>query len=284
MRGKRNTLSVIYSNELRGEKRVDLLPWLNIGMSVEGMYGSGSLPEKTFHDTEAFIFLLTEESSDVENFRRLRLRFPKRKVGLIWLGSKADGLKNVLRIKPNKFISVLPSDLTSDSVKLFVDNVLAIEFEREAKTVRMSMSELADRIDLAASAVGDLRLNSTGALVDGLRSISGELRGLSLDGGRKGALVGNPRPVLQRVFVAISSVYDVVENSGIASMVVAGCVTALVSSGGWSSVTCLGLTLASWNGKDTFLAAIARLPVAIETKQKKKKSRFEHVHPSVSEG
>lgn len=128
--------------------------------------------------------------------------------------------------------------------------------EREDKT--FTLSDIADRIDLAATALEDIDLNSTKFTAGELRSISANIRSLpkaSLDSGRS-----KTKYIIEFLNV-IAKLFDLIEDRKMAPIVVCGAVTAVLGCTGWSATANMALTLAAWNGKDAFMLAVSKISI-----------------------
>ena len=122
---------------------------------------------------------------------------------------------------------------------------------------KVDLGELANRIDLAVDAISDLRINSTSGPVSELRKISNELREERFSSGRISISHFDDR--LNNTLHSVAKLYDFIENSRMASIVVCGATTAILGCSGINAVMCMGLTLAAWQGQDAYLEALSRV-------------------------
>lgn len=112
-----------------------------------------------------------------------------------------------------------------------------------------SSDELAQRIDIIAKSISDLRLNSTAKYVEQLYRISRSLRD------SKDTPVVVEKAVKQTLPI-LANFYETIGSGTAAQVIVSGAVAGLVSIGGWPTVAAYTLTLAVWQGKDVFKEAL----------------------------
>lgn len=128
---------------------------------------------------------------------------------------------------------------------------VAADAQPEARRVG-KRGELSERIRSIATAISDLRLNSTQEHVEELRRISGELEG------DKESTKDVPEAAEKALKVLIR-LLDVLGTKRGGEIILAGSVAGLLSIGGWQAVSVYALTLASLKGKDAFLKALQTL-------------------------
>lgn len=129
-----------------------------------------------------------------------------------------------------------------------------------------SISDLIDRLDVATDAICDLRINSTTEAVSELRNVVSALKikFVSVDSVRP-VSKNDLRSIIYEVLTVISKIYDHVDNSRLAAMVVAGATTAIMGCSGLATPITAAILLASWHGKEAFIAAITKAkPLRIE--------------------
>jgi hypothetical protein len=100
--------------------------------------------------------------------------------------------------------------------------------------------------------IANLRINSAGEQVQELRAISQEIRGLPDDTSALKDVAARALPILTHLFDALGT------ERG-AQVIIAGATAGILAAGGWSSVAVYGLTLAAWQGKEAFIAALKAL-------------------------
>lgn len=151
--------------------------------------------------------------------------------------------------------------------KYFIDNVpmdVYAPADRQKDYSEIFLDTL-QRLDDAADAIDAMRLNSTGEVVDELRRVSSNLRAkylqISVGGSVERSDVGN---ALITILKALAVLFDVIENSKLAAIVVSGATTALIGGGGLTTTLNLTVMLAAWHGKEAFLAAIESISVSIQ--------------------
>lgn len=128
------------------------------------------------------------------------------------------------------------------------------------------MNDLVDRLELATDAIADLRLNSTSEIIGELRYISGSIRSKFNSGTHKSLITrSDVRNTAIEALVVLSKLYDQIENSRLAAIIVSGATTALMGCSGYSAVLSVTIMLASWNGKEAFLAAINNIRLSKES-------------------
>jgi hypothetical protein len=214
-------------------------------------------------DNILIIFVVDGTRAFLPLLASARKRFRKKTVAVVeW----SEGLPledicralNILRIRGS----------TSEEVSQTVIDIFEAQLEERylqdsnrqlLKASRsINLAELADRIDLAANAIADLRLNSTADITGELKDISSSLRnGFDQEQISSKESAGE---YLKGFLIAVAKLYDYIENSRMASVVVCGAVTAILGCTGWSATFSMGLTLAAWQGKDAFLATVSKLP------------------------
>jgi hypothetical protein len=116
---------------------------------------------------------------------------------------------------------------------------------------RERRTQLAERIDEAAEVIRLLRINSVGDTVAELNAIANELRAAA-DEETPSALREAGNNVL-RVLSKIADQLSSVRGSRIA---ISGAIALILGGSGWPAVSAMGLALAYWEGKDTFLKAV----------------------------
>jgi hypothetical protein len=87
--------------------------------------------------------------------------------------------------------------------------------------------------------------------VQQLRDISQEIRALT-DPSLKDAAT--------RAMLVLTHLFDALGTQQGAQVVIAGAVAGILGAVGWPAVTAYGLSLAVWQGKDAFMAALGKLP------------------------
>jgi len=146
-----------------------------------------------------------------------------------------------------------------DHISEFIDDFSQNQSNRRA----IDLDGLAQRLDDIAMSVEALRLNSVGHIVDELRTVGKKLR----DRGGAHDQINTisdiqVRDQVRRAIESLSDLFDIIDNRKLASIIVAGAVSALVGYVGWSAVVCNALCLASWHGKEVFIEALKKLPPA----------------------
>jgi hypothetical protein len=116
------------------------------------------------------------------------------------------------------------------------------------------VNELAGRIDEIALAITELRINSLYEHAEKLRALSAELR-TPRRSFSPTTLKADSTSALQ----ILTAVYEALGSSHGAKVIIAGAVAGILSIGGWPAVTAYSITLAAWQGKDAFIAAVKRL-------------------------
>ncbi|WP_253397329.1 hypothetical protein [Methylorubrum extorquens] len=121
-----------------------------------------------------------------------------------------------------------------------------------------TLKELLDRLDIAADAISDLHLNSTSEAVSEIRSISQRLR---VRIASKDQLItqGDVKNTVTEALMVIAKLFDAIENSKLAAIIVSGATTALMGCSGYSAAICVTVMLASWNGREAFVEAVSKL-------------------------
>ncbi|WP_156453636.1 hypothetical protein [Methylobacterium sp. CCH5-D2] len=127
-------------------------------------------------------------------------------------------------------------------------------------------SALGCRIENAALAIRSLGLNSTSDIIAELEDIASAL---SDENSVRPRQKFDPRHEAKRALYILSKLFDHIENSRMASIIISGAVTSVVADVGWSGVACQTVCLASWHGKDAFMKAIDRLPSFAGPRSKK---------------
>jgi hypothetical protein len=117
--------------------------------------------------------------------------------------------------------------------------------------VLVAAVELAERVEIIADTIASLRINSLSDEVQQLRDISQEIRALS-----------DPslKDVATRALRILTHLFDALGTQQGAQVIIAGAVAGILGAVGWPAVTAYGLSLAVWQGKDAFMAALSNLP------------------------
>ena len=255
----RKAITCVYQSSLTPEFDLDFLLRDYFTMT-HPVLGVENIRQNTFHKTALFVLVGDTPLKGLHEFKALRKRFAKRKFVFIWCG-----LRHYLEAAAS--IGVQPIYVDNirnpniEAITALIEEALEAEvYQVDKRAKPMLASELADRIDAAANAVADLRINSVGHVVDELRSISKSFRGELVSDLPSADVIQDARDPLKNVLISIAQIFDIIDSSRTASMIVAGCVTALVGGvGGWSSALCFNLALASWHGKEAFIATVNRL-------------------------
>jgi hypothetical protein len=147
-----------------------------------------------------------------------------------------------------------------DELKQEIERVLAEALVEPtpkplARSSQKSRLELARRVDIVANAIAKLRINSLGEHVQELREISQDIRQLS-DSDDTSSLKG----VATRALPVLTHLFDALGTQQGAQVIIAGAVAGILGAGGWPTAAIYGLTLAAWQGKDAFMAALGKLP------------------------
>ena len=124
---------------------------------------------------------------------------------------------------------------------------------------------LAFRVRNAAMAIKLLNLNSTSDVIFELESLGSEINDLSES---DDFLRLDTRCEAKKALEIVASIYDHIENSNMAGLIVSGAVTAIIADVGWSAVACHALSLTAWHGKEPLLETIRMLPSLAGIKSK----------------
>lgn len=161
----------------------------------------------------------------------------------------------------------IATDANADNISasitgFFLENIDPSEFkiEKEKDNNTQKLHDLLSRLDMAADAISDLRINSTSEVVSELRSIRSSLQA-SL---KTGVVISDTdnneiKKTIYEVLTVVSRVYDCVENSRVAAIIVSGVTTAIMGCSGLSGAVTVAIMLASWHGKDAFIAAVNKI-------------------------
>jgi hypothetical protein len=123
---------------------------------------------------------------------------------------------------------------------------------------RKNMELLSARIGVVISGLAELRINSISPFIEELKNI-----GIFFEN------IGAPtddfdqedaNDIATRALTALGNILDVVGSKTTVQMIVAGAITGILGTIGWPAVTAYGLSLAAWQGKDAFMAALKSLP------------------------
>jgi hypothetical protein len=136
----------------------------------------------------------------------------------------------------------------------------------EGQTFTSNMRPLGHRIRNAAIAIAAFRINAAGEVVSELNQLADELLA---DGSHESGKLFDVRHEAKKALTAVANLYDHLDNSNMARVIVCGAVTAVIADVGWSAVACQTIQLASWHGKDAFLGAVKMLPSLAGRRSKK---------------
>jgi hypothetical protein len=125
---------------------------------------------------------------------------------------------------------------------------------------------LAERIERVATEISRLRINSATEYVEQLRTIATEAKNLPDNEAAIRAIAGKVLSILSRLLDTLGT------NEG-AQILIAGAVTGILGAGGWPSAIIFGLSLAVWQGKEAFLAALGQIPKTSGKKTSKRRKK-----------
>ncbi|MGA4551040.1 hypothetical protein [Methylorubrum aminovorans] len=152
-------------------------------------------------------------------------------------------------------------DVVSEIIsEYFRTNIPPNTYNKKAKPSDKSdtLKELLDRLDIAADAIFDLHLNSTSEVVSEIRSISQRLR-VKIASKDQHITQGDVKNTVTDALTVIAKLFDAIENSKLAAIIVSGATTALMGCSGYSAAVSVTIMLASWNGKEAFMEAVRKL-------------------------
>lgn len=116
---------------------------------------------------------------------------------------------------------------------------------------RVSSRVLADRIEEIATAIAELRINSTSEHIEKLHEISRHLKQQGDSADRN--LIHD---TMQQVLSIIQHIDEIVGSTKLGKLVISGALAGLVAGGGAPAAAVFGLSLAVWQGSDYFKAAL----------------------------
>jgi hypothetical protein len=173
-------------------------------------------------------------------------------------------LFHIIKFTPRK-----DPEATRRALKNAIDQALADNPSSPARP-RSDRRELVQRLEIVTTAIANLRINSLSEHIDELREISEELKHHS-DSENEPTSV---RDIALRALPILTHLFDALGSKQGAQVIIAGAVTGILGAGGMSSATIFALTLAVWQGKDAFVAALDRiLPKRKGSKTKQRKRR-----------
>ena len=105
------------------------------------------------------------------------------------------------------------------------------------------------RLEIIAGSIASLRINSLNEQVEQLRGISEEIRGFPDD---TSAL----QDAAMRALSILTRLFDTLGTRRGAQVIIAGATAGILMAGGWPSAVIFALTLAVWQGKEAFIAAV----------------------------
>jgi hypothetical protein len=177
---------------------------------------------------------------------------------IILIASTRD--RPLFDLKESRYIAFKPSGgvvhvraaLKAEIERVLAEAALAPTPTPYTPSTKRSRLELAQRVDTIADSIASFRINSVSEQVLQLRAISQEIRGLPDDTSALKDVAVRALPILTHLFDALGT------ERG-AQVIIAGAVAGILGAGGWPSVAIYSLTLAAWQGKDTFIAALKAL-------------------------
>lgn len=234
-----------------------------IGLTLHEVDGINGVLETKFNSTPLFFYIVDKFNGRFELVGDLKRKYHSRKFICIDM----LGYSSLEKICDENNIIYLRKKFDPVGLEDFVVAQCFDVLEKHNNPDHVEQSDLyqvrklAERIDAAAGAIQELRLNSTGQIIEELFNISREIRSMRTDISvsfteRDISVKGETKNALK----AIGGIFDAIEHSGLAAIVVSGAVTAVVGCGGWSAVACQTICLASWHGKDALMTAINKLP------------------------
>ncbi|TXN70312.1 hypothetical protein [Methylobacterium sp. WL6] len=246
----------------------------SIGLTLHEVESIDAVLDIKFNNTLLFFYVVDKFNGKFNNLSELKRKYRSKKFICIDM----LGFESLKELCDENNIIYIRRKFDADRFETFVTGQCIDVLRSFSNPGHVEQSEtyqsskLSERIDTAAYALRDLRLNSTGEIVEELLSISRALKENRLksssDTSRRDVSVkGETKNALQ----TIGGIFDAIENSGLAAIVVSGAVTAVIGCGGWSAVACQTVCLASWHGKEALIAAIDKLP-GPKIRQKRQKS------------
>lgn len=122
---------------------------------------------------------------------------------------------------------------------------------------QQTRAELAHRVSEVATSIADLRLNSLAEHVATLEQIAEELRAHPNPDNES---LSKTKEAALKALKVLAGVIDILGTRRGARVLVSGAVAGLVGIGGWAPVVAFTITMAAWEGKDAFMAALQKLP------------------------
>jgi hypothetical protein len=133
-----------------------------------------------------------------------------------------------------------------------------------------SLADFADRIDIVATTIANLRINSLTQQVEELQNISRELRATF---SRHPSEIASPKDFALRALRILTNLFDSLGSQRGAQIIIAGAVTGILMAGGWPSAAIFALTLAVWQGKDAFQATLEKILNPTESARRGRRRR-----------
>jgi hypothetical protein len=141
----------------------------------------------------------------------------------------------------------------------------AIQKRNEEHVKRL---DLAKRIEETAEYLRNLRMNSLADAIDDLESIATEL---------KDPLQPHPPSELKQVAARVMEIFTRISgqlaNTRGSRIALSGAVGLILGGSGWPAVTAMAISLAYWDGRDTFLKAVSSIWGKTKSKATKSKKR-----------
>lgn len=119
----------------------------------------------------------------------------------------------------------------------------------------MNTSDFADRLELIADSLAELRVNSAQPHLDELREVVSELRyreNLATDAESRSIV----RSASEEVLPILQKLVDALSNTQLGRLAVSGAVTAVLTAGGWPTVAVFALSNAVMHGPAMFEKAM----------------------------
>lgn len=145
--------------------------------------------------------------------------------------------------------------------KYFIDPSYSPKTTR--KDYSNTLQDLLSRLDGAIEGIAAMRINSTGEAIEEMRHVSRSIR-LKYAEREDGAIVeaNELNNTVVKILTQLAKLYDVIENSKLAAIVISGATTTLMGATGLTATINLSVMLAAWYGKDAFLEAIQAISVS----------------------
>ena len=164
--------------------------------------------------------------------------------------TEANNYDNIIIDGPLSQVILRPEPIIESSIDVHRSKNIRQERRPGDSTAHL----VAERIEMVATELDRLRINSISEHIDELKVLSGELKRF------EGDISSRERGVTNNTLKIFSNIFDHVEDSKSIRVIIAGAVAGILGPMGWPAITVYMLTLAAWEGKEAFIQAIKKVP------------------------